>query len=58
MADAGCRDEMAVATKFAANYRTFEQEGSKEKMVMSNFRDNGGKSLKLLLQASLKKTED
>jgi hypothetical protein len=58
MADRGCRDGIVVATKFTANYRTFEQKGSKEKMVISNFRDNGGKSLKLLLTASLKNAED
>jgi len=55
MADRGCHDEMVVATKFTANYRAIEQKDSKEKKVISNFGGNGSKSLKLSLEASLKK---
>lgn len=42
-----------------ANYRaSSKQKDSKEKMVISNLRYNGSKSLKPSLEASLKKAED
>ncbi len=55
IADRGCLDEMVIATKINAHYRAFEQKGSPSKKGISNFGGNGSKSLKLSLEASLKK---
>ncbi|MCJ1243955.1 hypothetical protein MMC30_001152 [Trapelia coarctata] len=59
MKERGCRDEMVIATKFTANFRSFEkkQEGANSDMVISNFGGNGTKSLRHSLEASLKKLQ-
>lgn len=47
------RDQMVIATKFTTGYRT---KGANEK-IKSNFQGNHAKSLKVSLNASLKKLQ-
>jgi aryl-alcohol dehydrogenase-like predicted oxidoreductase len=55
MAERGNRDEMVIATKFTTYYPGAEKSS---KLVMrSNFQGNHSKSLKLSLEASLKKLQ-
>lgn len=53
MAKRGNRDQMVIATKFTTGFRTI---GATEK-VKSNFQGNHSKSLKVSLEASLKKMQ-
>jgi aryl-alcohol dehydrogenase-like predicted oxidoreductase len=55
MAERGNRDEMVIATKFTTYYPGAEQ--SAKLGIRSNFSGNHSKSLKLSLEASLKKLQ-
>jgi aryl-alcohol dehydrogenase-like predicted oxidoreductase len=55
MAERGNRDEMVIATKFTAFYPAAEK--AEKLSIRSNFQGNHSKSLKLSLEASLKKLQ-
>ena len=52
MADNNNRDEMVIATKFTTGYMTGEPN-----RIQANFSGNGTKSMKMSLEASLKKLQ-
>lgn len=52
MEERGCRDEMVIATKYTTNYQL--QRGW-DNVIQSNYCGNGFKTMKLAVEASLKK---
>ena len=54
MAKRGVRDQMVLATKFTTNFNTYK---GYDGIIQSNFGGNGSKSLRLSVEASLKKLQ-
>jgi aryl-alcohol dehydrogenase-like predicted oxidoreductase len=54
MADRGCRDEMVIATKYSMSHVNFGEDRDKG-LIQANFAGNGAKSLRISVEASLKR---